>query len=68
MLDDDDLEFTILAWPVGGWIITILGLVVVVWMAIKVSQNREDCSKLHCKTGSAVLMHHECLCVEKPTQ
>lgn len=65
MLDDNDLEFTALAWPNGGWILGILGVAVVVIMAIIVSGNHEECAKKHCDKGTPVLMENECLCVEK---
>ncbi len=67
MLDDDDLDFAILAWPSGGWILGILGVIVIVVMAIIVSGNKDECAKRHCERGTPILAHHECLCVEKAT-
>jgi hypothetical protein len=66
MLDDDDLEFTALAWPAGGLVITLLGLILLVLVWVAVSKNKDECAQQHCRTGSPVLMHHECLCVERP--
>lgn len=66
MLDDDDLEFTALIWPGGGWGMTIIGIIVIVVMAIIVSGNKEECAAKHCDNGgTSMLMNHECLCVEK---
>ncbi len=66
MLDDEDLDFTILVTPTGGWIITILGIIAVIIVAIIVSDNKEECAKRHCEHGSPILAHHECMCVERP--
>lgn len=68
MLDDSDIDFTILAWPTGGWIIGLLGFIVVVVMVLIVTGNEKECATKHCERGTAVLMHHECLCVEKPEE
>lgn len=66
MLDDSDLDFEILAWPNGGWIITVLGFIVFIVMLVIVSDNKEECAKKHCDNGgTSVLLNHECLCVEK---
>jgi hypothetical protein len=65
MLDDDDVEFVALAWSGGGWVIGVLGIIVLVIMMVIVSGNKDDCAKLSCPHGSPKLMEHECLCVDK---
>lgn len=67
MLDDSDLDFVILGWPSGGWIITVLGLIIFVVVLFIVSGNKDECAKKHCANGAtSQLLNHECLCVEKP--
>ena len=66
MIDDDDVEFTALAWPEGGLFVILLGFAVLILMCVVVSQNKDECAQRRCRTGSAVLLNHECLCVEKP--
>jgi hypothetical protein len=68
MIDDDDVEFAVLSWfPGGGWFVALLGLVVVVWMLVAVSQNKTECAQQHCEHGTPILANHECLCVERAT-
>lgn len=66
VLDDDDLDFTILACPSEGWVVSILGLMLVIFVAIAVSKNKSECAAKTCEHGSPILAHHECLCVERP--
>lgn len=69
MLDDDDVDFFILAQPNGGgWLLGVICLIILVVMVVIVSGNKDECAKLHCEHGTPILAHHECLCVEKPTQ
>lgn len=65
MLDNDDLDFAILAWPSEGWVIGILGVIVILILAAVVASNEDTCAKKHCERGNPVLMKHGCLCVEK---
>lgn len=65
MIDDDDVEFTVFAWPGGGWLLSLIGLALIVWMLVEVSRNKEECAQRHCDHGTAILAEHECLCVEK---
>jgi len=65
MLDDDDVELTALTWPAGGLIISILGIVLIVWMVIQVSRNKDECAAKRCEHGTPILANHECLCAEK---
>lgn len=66
MLDDEDIDFMILAWPSGGWIVALVGLVAIVIMCAVVSGNKKECAESHCSHGSGMLVEHECVCVEKP--
>lgn len=67
MLDDDDVDFAILMWPSGGWVVGILGFILIVVMLLIVQNNKNECSEMRCaRGGSPILMHHECLCVERP--
>jgi hypothetical protein len=59
MLDDDDLDFALLASP-ASW----LGVIIIVIVAVLVFQNRKECSQMHCEHGTPKLAAHECLCVE----
>lgn len=67
MLDDDDLDFAILAsgGGGGGWLSFLLGLAVVIAVACAVSDNHRECEQKHCDRGTPVLTAHECLCVER---
>jgi hypothetical protein len=66
MLDDDDLDFAVLASSgSGGWLGAILGLVVVVVVWYFVDQNKTECASLHCDRGTPQLMNHQCLCAEQ---
>jgi hypothetical protein len=65
MMDDDDVEWVAILWPTGGWLISIIGLIVLVVMLVVVSGNKDDCARLQCSSGKTPkLMQHECLCVE----
>lgn len=66
MLDDDDLDFAILAWPSGKWIVTIVGIVAIILLFMIVRGNRAECESKHCDHGVGRLINNECLCVEKP--
>jgi hypothetical protein len=74
MIDDDDPFFVAMLWPSGGsggvgCFVALLGLAVVVALCIMASQNRATCAELACPHGGhAVLMKHECLCVETPVK
>ena len=67
MLDNDDLDFTILATSGngGGCIGALLGLIVVIVVWYFVDQNRQECAELHCDRGTPQLMNHQCLCAEQ---
>ena len=66
MLDTDDIDFTILAWPVTGWRGLILLLVIVGALVVIVVGNERDCAARTCATGHGALVDGECLCVERP--
>lgn len=66
MLDDDDVEFTALAFPVTGPISFVLFLITIIIMLVVVSHNKDECAAMHCDNGGqAQLLNHQCLCVEK---
>lgn len=67
MLDDSDLDFAILSTGGGGGLFGIIfGICIIVIIAIAVSNNKDECSKMHCPDGQAPkLMAHECLCVTR---
>lgn len=68
MLDDDDLDFTILAagGGGGGCLGATLALVIIIVIAVIVTQNKTECSAMKCPEGtSPKLMKNECLCVVK---
>jgi hypothetical protein len=66
MIDDDDVDFAILAWPTGGWLAFVIGLVVVVVLSIIAHYNTETCEAKTCVHGKGALVNHECVCLEKP--
>lgn len=68
MLDDDDIDFAILAWPDGGWILFVIGVIAIIVMAVIVDGNKKECAAKHCEHGVGMLANHECVCVEKPTE
>ena len=63
MLDDNDLDFSILSaptHPVG----CLIWLVVVVIIAFMVYGNKKECAELICPDGqTAQLLNGQCLCV-----
>jgi hypothetical protein len=68
MIDDEDADLILWAWPSGGWLWTLLGLIVAgifYWVA---ASNSDDCSKKTCPHPgeTARLMSHECVCVSSP--
>jgi len=66
MIDDDDVSFTILAWPVVGPVSLVLGIFVVGIMWAVSCQNSNECSKRVCAHGHGKVVDNECLCVESP--
>jgi hypothetical protein len=65
MIDDDDVDFAVLAWPSGGWVLAIIGAIVIIALLVVVERNKEECAAKHCDRGNPMLIKHECLCVEK---
>jgi hypothetical protein len=65
MLDDDDLDFAILASPSGGgWVVFLISLAIVIVVAVIVHGNKDDCAAMHCDGGQKPkLLKGECLCV-----
>ena len=60
MLDDEDLDFTVLVTPFN-----VVGLIIVVIIAVMVWANHEECASRSCPAGqSARLLDHACLCVQ----
>jgi hypothetical protein len=68
MIDNDDVEFAILAWPaVGPWSLA-LGIVVIGFMAFVACENEEECAQRECgKDTKAMIVNNECVCVGKPS-
>ena len=61
MIDEDDVTFTALVAP-SGWI----GLIILILVLVAYYSNQDECAKRSCPTGQTpVLMHHDCLCVER---
>jgi hypothetical protein len=77
MLDDDDLDFAILAGSCGGGsgggkrgagdvlLPILLFLGVIVFLAYLVGRNHQKCRAMTCPNKGEVsqLMNHQCLCV-----
>ena len=69
MLDEEDLDFAILSSVSGGgggWLWGLICLVAFVVLAIVVAMNEDECAKKHCAHGKGMLVHHECICADKP--
>lgn len=61
MLDNDDLDFAILASP-ASWV----GLLIIVVVLIIVLMNHGECSEKECPNGQKpVLTENDCYCLEK---
>lgn len=67
MIDDSDLDFTILAsgGSGGGCIRVILSLIAIGLVWYFVAQNKQECAAMHCGKGTPELMNHKCLCAEE---
>jgi hypothetical protein len=64
MIDDDDVDFAILASnPTTGFGLVIVIAVVAV-LAYMAHTNKVECSARHCDTGHPALIKGECLCAE----
>jgi len=60
-LDDDDLDFAILASPAG-----IIGIIIVLVILVIVLMNKSECSEKSCPEGQKpVLTENDCYCMEK---
>jgi hypothetical protein len=69
MIDNDDVEFAVLAWPVMGPWSLVIGIVVIGVMAFIACGNEEECSKRECgKDAKAMIVNDECVCVGKPAK
>ena len=67
MLDGDDLEIVALTWPDdGGWVLTLLGVIVFAVLVWFVWHNETDCEAKHCNNNTVpALVQGECVCIEK---
>lgn len=68
MIDDDDVDFAILAGPGSGpgWYVA-LWLLLIVGLAAVAINNDEECTQRKCQAGQlARLLDHECVCVSEP--
>lgn len=66
MTDDDDVLLAVVLFPEGSrWWISLIAITILIVLVLVVSDNRAECTKMHCESGAPVLMNHECLCVEK---
>lgn len=63
MIDDSDGDFVLLLAP--GGIAGVFFLVAAVVIYIIAAGNQDECESKQCRTGSAKLIDHECLCVER---
>lgn len=64
MIDDDDVDFAILAFnPITG-IGTVIAIVLIVALAVVASRNKDECAARHCNAGHPALIKGQCLCVE----
>jgi hypothetical protein len=67
MIDDDDVEFAILASPVGegaGCFWSVVFVLIIVALIIAAAMNNDECGKRHCPDGGRPkLLKNECLCV-----
>jgi hypothetical protein len=64
VIDWDDVSFTALVWPVGGFVLGVVGIVVVCLLATVAWQNEQDCLGRRCQTPAhAQLFRGECFCV-----
>lgn len=68
MIDDDDVSFFVLAMPVVGPVTLVLFIAGFIVLSVRACENDEACSKRHCDTGSAELMHGQCLCVQEASK
>lgn len=71
MLDDDDLDFAILAAP--GWgvgiVLAVVALLGIAAIAFVVHRNHDECARRHCPDGQAPrLTSNACLCVTEATK
>ncbi len=64
MIDDDDVDFAILASNPTTGIGVIITIVLIVVLAVVASHNKEECSTRHCDHGHPALIKGQCLCVE----
>ena len=68
MIDDDDVALTAIAWPSGGCLWTVLGVVVVIILAVVALENEGECARRTCPNGATPrVMAHECVCVTLPS-
>lgn len=66
MIDNDDATWVAIIWPAGGWVCSVLGLIVVIALAFIAHDNRKQCEARACSHGTPKLIDHECLCVDAP--
>lgn len=65
MIDDDDVGFALLAWPVVGPISLVLGIVVIGILWAVSCENENECARRACVHGRGKVVDNECLCVER---
>lgn len=70
MIDQDDVGDFLADAPVPTtWLGLAFYLAIVGFLVAMCSMNQDECARIKCANGApAELMHHECLCVERPQQ
>jgi hypothetical protein len=63
MIDDDDVDFSILASEPTTWLGAVLTIVLVVTIAVIASNNKDECAQRKCDVGHPAVVSHECMCV-----
>lgn len=66
MIDDDDFAlFALLAPSPRTFFGALVLLALLVCLMVAVYSNADDCSSRHCAAGNhAMIVNHECICVE----
>lgn len=64
MIDDNDLDFLVLAFNPRSLLGGIVCAVILIVVYLVVQDNHAECEAKHCPDGQKpALMAHECLCV-----
>lgn len=64
MIDDDDVWFFALAWPIVGPVTAIIFVLVVCFLACESEESKAECAAKVCASGSPKVIKGDCLCVE----